>query len=637
VGSDGDVLQYNALLNAWEAVPFSGAVQSIGVIVGDGSAVSPIRLADGNLGDEQMLAWDGAQWNVENRVDWRIDGNSNINPAIHFLGTTTPQPVAFRTDNVEAMRITDDQRLGVGTSTPGRKLAVQGTGATNGGVQVNVQWNNAPNLAIANLIETNYAGYIGSNGGVIDNVKIFNNSSSNGGNTNFQNRALWAEARSDARLNLASYGISTYNGANTNRAILGAEPIIAAGMIGRAAGVNTTLAYQGVGVAGVADSLQQGDNYGVLGGAKDAAGQNIGVGGSAHLEFDDALAYYNALPADFSSGLIAVNDRSNSNDYGLYVDASKSYFSGNVGVGTQTPNRTLHVEGASGVTVNVTLNNPPNTNRANDFVVNYSNYTGSFGGVLDNARFLNLTSSGGLTAYQVRGLWAEARSDAQFNTGSYGIGTYAGANTSRANLSTVPIISVGVIGRAASVNPSLAYGGVGVAGVADSLQQGNNYGVLGGAKDAAGHNIGIGGSAHMTLLDAFNYYNTLPVDFSAGVIARNIESGENDWGIYVDAARNFIAGSQHHSVRTLGVDAAAGVGDYIVLVNANAGNVTYTLPDAAGNSGRVLKVKRTDSSANTLTVSSAGGQIDGAATANLAGLNVVTVVSDGSDWYIIGN
>lgn len=78
---------------------------------------------------------------------------------------------------------------------------------------------------------------------------------------------------------------------------------------------------------------------------------------------------------------------------------------------------------------------------------------------------------------------------------------------------------------------------------------------------------------------------------------------------------------------------------YVVLVNAAGGNVTATLPTAVGVSGRTYIIKRIDSSINTVTIATTGGQtIDGASTVsvlNTPNLQSYTVISDNANWWII--
>jgi hypothetical protein len=77
--------------------------------------------------------------------------------------------------------------------------------------------------------------------------------------------------------------------------------------------------------------------------------------------------------------------------------------------------------------------------------------------------------------------------------------------------------------------------------------------------------------------------------------------------------------------------------DRTVLVDASGAARTMTLPAAASHLGRVYSIKKTDSSANTVTVDgNASETIDGALTKVLtAQYEVVTIQSDGANWHII--
>lgn len=49
-------------------------------------------------------------------TDWRLIGNAGTNATTHFLGTTDNQPLVFRTDNTERMRLLTDGRIWIGTT-----------------------------------------------------------------------------------------------------------------------------------------------------------------------------------------------------------------------------------------------------------------------------------------------------------------------------------------------------------------------------------------------------------------------------------------------------------------------------------------------------------------------------------------
>lgn len=78
--------------------------------------------------------------------------------------------------------------------------------------------------------------------------------------------------------------------------------------------------------------------------------------------------------------------------------------------------------------------------------------------------------------------------------------------------------------------------------------------------------------------------------------------------------------------------------DDVILMDATAGAKTINLPAAASHSGRVLDIKKIDSSVNTVTVdANASETIDGALTAMLDIQNsVLNIISDGTNWRLMG-
>lgn len=75
--------------------------------------------------------------------------------------------------------------------------------------------------------------------------------------------------------------------------------------------------------------------------------------------------------------------------------------------------------------------------------------------------------------------------------------------------------------------------------------------------------------------------------------------------------------------------------DGMLLVDATSGAATVTLPDVRRAAGRTFFTKKADVSANAVTVSSAD-LIDGASTYALTvQFQSVTVLSDGTTWWIV--
>lgn len=77
----------------------------------------------------------------------------------------------------------------------------------------------------------------------------------------------------------------------------------------------------------------------------------------------------------------------------------------------------------------------------------------------------------------------------------------------------------------------------------------------------------------------------------------------------------------------------------IVFCDPTAGAQTITLPSpsGSGNLGRTYTIKRTTLSANTVTIQSAAGNVEGAATLVLAGgtRDSVDLSNDGTNWWVI--
>ena len=78
--------------------------------------------------------------------------------------------------------------------------------------------------------------------------------------------------------------------------------------------------------------------------------------------------------------------------------------------------------------------------------------------------------------------------------------------------------------------------------------------------------------------------------------------------------------------------------DATVLINAASGACTVTLPAVASSPGRVLRIKKTDSSVNAVTVDGSGSEtLDGATTVLLLQqYDEVTLQADATEWRVLG-
>ena len=77
----------------------------------------------------------------------------------------------------------------------------------------------------------------------------------------------------------------------------------------------------------------------------------------------------------------------------------------------------------------------------------------------------------------------------------------------------------------------------------------------------------------------------------------------------------------------------------VILMDVTSGGLAVTLPAASISEGVEIQVKKVDTSTNDITVQTAGGLIDGSATATLSGSGGAkpgaSFISDGSNWYIL--
>jgi len=80
------------------------------------------------------------------------------------------------------------------------------------------------------------------------------------------------------------------------------------------------------------------------------------------------------------------------------------------------------------------------------------------------------------------------------------------------------------------------------------------------------------------------------------------------------------------------------VNHFLVMVDASSGAITITLPASASHANRVYTIKKIDNSGNAITIdANATEKIDGEETIALnLQYSYVTIVCDGTEWFIIG-
>ena len=79
--------------------------------------------------------------------------------------------------------------------------------------------------------------------------------------------------------------------------------------------------------------------------------------------------------------------------------------------------------------------------------------------------------------------------------------------------------------------------------------------------------------------------------------------------------------------------------DFAILCNATSAAFTVTLPAAAGVTGQVLSITKTDSSGNAVDIDGNGTEtINGSATVSLSSQWATRLIqSDGANWFVVAS
>jgi hypothetical protein len=506
---------------------------------------------------------------------WSITGNNNIVPASNFLGTTTAQPIVFKTNSIENMRLTSAGLLGLGTATPAYKLDIDAiTGAA--GNPLRLQGLLAG--AVTDSIVTSSAGILrrmtfaellsGAGGLTADNGLTFAGTNMRLGGTLMQNTTI-----AQAGFNMA------YTGAG-NFGIGAATPAYKLDVDAITGGAGNPLRLQGL-LAGTGTDSILTSNAGVV---RRLSVAELLSAGNAWLNGGNAL-----------TGTGTFGTTSNHNFNIVTNGVTRLTFENN---GNITQNGTGTVTFTGPVTA-----------------TNGFNATG--------ATTIN-TGTGGTTAIGNATSTTTVLGTTNINTTGAGV-TNIGNATSTTNIDgtslnvpNIPIVTT-TTSNVMLTNP--ATGKVESITVANLV--GNTVTADNGITKSTPNNFQLGGTLlKNTSIAQANF----DMNFSGGKVAIGSTSAP--------VSTLQVTGSQGVSFRKVTTATTIDVTDYVVLANATAGVIVLTLPLASACPNRTYYVGKSDESVNTVTFSPALYLTETTTIASVNYAKKFKIVSDGTNWWI---
>jgi hypothetical protein len=517
---------------------------------------------------------------------WLLTGNAGTTATTHFIGTTDAQPLVLRTANTEHARLDPAGNLGLGAITPTERLTVRGN--------VHVLGEDTPKALgyTTDNLHVPYDVYVSGRYAYVV--------------SNYGNRLTVMDISDPA--NIVALGNTS---ANLNR------PTSVA-VAGRYAYVTS---YYGNSLA----IFDISDPANIV--AKGTTNANLNYPNSVAVagryayvvsEYNDRLAVFDvSAPANIvalgfiSTGLSGQKFITIAGRY-AYVTAN---YSDRLSVFDVSDPANVVAKGAT----SANLSGPYSVAVAGHYA-----YVASFMNnrlaVFDVSNPANLVALG----------YTSANMDGPISIAVAGRYAYVASNRSH-NLSVFDVTDPASIVALGTTNANLSYPlAVSVSGrYAYVVTPWNNRLVAFELNHLAAPTLETGSlqSGRLDIIDNASIGNNLHVQggLNVGAAGALINGDVSVQGkLFARAGVTTLTGSTSLVVTQAG----------IVLVN-NAAGATITLPTAASATGLIFTVKRL--TANAVTVASAGGTIDGAATQPLAAqYDFLTVVSDGANWHIIG-
>lgn len=125
---------------------------------------------------------------------------------------------------------------------------------------------------------------------------------------------------------------------------------------------------------------------------------------------------------------------------------------------------------------------------------------------------------------------------------------------------------------------------------------------------------------------------------TAAQLAAHVTSSITELNVTSVSASNIVGklNGLATSVSTVSTNTSLNTSQYVVLANAEAGNITLTLPDASTAANAHYAIKKIDSTSNIVTISGSNSQtLDGEMFKQITTqYEAFFIVSNGSNWFV---
>ena len=301
----------------------------------------------------------------------RNNTGSNTSSVLYHRGTgdlrfTTQEaaPITFYTNNSERVRIDASGNVGIGTSSPGQKLAVSGDTYISGNVGIGAVPSSTASLYITDTFAVDSSTY-----GL--NVTV---SDSNTATTATRNKAGSYSIFTNKNQNKSSDGLTTYNssyfgtlgyvynGDSDTGGDAYASTLEAARFVTYqyANGSNANTVSSARGVYGIVGQYSSGNITTAQGLRSQISAANNSVTGNIGSAYGVYTNIISNTAMTITTGYLYYGSylgSTTTNKYGIYLTGeTTNYLSGNVGIGNTAPADKLSVNGTTYLQANVTLN-----------------------------------------------------------------------------------------------------------------------------------------------------------------------------------------------------------------------------------------------------------------------------------------